>query len=160
MYLETGSGQTRNRLFLLLHWSLLPWRILGNLKIIKLCEMWRGQYSLFPMSLHLLDRVNMQCFHWSIQIWIVQSKSIGCFISAHCFINIYVFVGVSVVMLGVLWFCLPLCSDVFIASLVLVSLAESKKDLIKWGTSQFRSVWMILRISDMHHLDSYLCLFR
>lgn len=60
--------------------------------------------------------------------------------SAHYFINIHVFVGVSVVTLDVLLFCLPPWFDVFIASLVLVKLAESEKDLIKGGISPLRTV--------------------
>lgn len=43
--------------------------------------------------------------------------------------------GVSVT-LGVLWFCLPTYFDVFIASLVSATLAESKKNLIIEDTLQ------------------------
>lgn len=68
--------------------------------------------------------MSVQCFDWTVQ-------SAGCFRSTLWFINIYVFVGVSVVTLGVLWFCLPPYFDVFIASLVPVTLAETKKNLIK-----------------------------
>lgn len=63
-------------------------------------------------------------------------KLAGCLRSTSCFINIYVFVGVSAVTLDVLWFCLPPCFEVFIASLVPVHLVGTKKYLIKGDTFQ------------------------
>lgn len=107
---------------------------LGSLKIIKLVEIHCKSTLCFPC--HVIPISSIMWTQNALIGLFNPIKPAGCFRSASCFINIYVFVGVSVVTLDVLRFCLPPYFDVFIASLVPVHLAESKKYLIKGDTFQ------------------------
>lgn len=128
LYLETGSSMFKSQ------WSLSFFFALGSLKIVKLLKIHSKPTVSFPCP--VIPISSIMWTHNALIGLFNPIKPAGCFRNTSCFINIYVFMGVSVVRWDVLWFCLPPYFDVFIASLVPVHLVESKKYLIKGDTFQ------------------------
>lgn len=102
---------------------------LGSLRTVQWVEFHSISTVSFPC--HVIPVSSIMWVHNALIGLFNPIKPAGCLTITSCFINIYVFVGVSVVTLGVLWFCLPPYFDVFTASVVPVNLPESKKYLIK-----------------------------